>query len=198
MAKRDANFLANMDTLTLQADPTVFNTVMADFVRQLQAAFPHRKDQLAQAQQRMSYLTAVNTGAVMKYYKTAMEPHAEALCQGDTGFLINQLPKLQWLQGKISQQDVMEAGPQDRLMCLRCLKDLYLLSCGPQEMPTHINGLMQEMDKVASAITSSPDAVAALESAFPSLTEGKEPDAAALVELQKIMGQHGLPGLPGI
>ena len=127
-----------------------------------------------------------------------MQPYEEALCQEDTGFLINQLPNLQWLKGKISQQDVMQASPQHRLMCSRFLKDLYLLSCGPQELPTHLNGLTQEMDEVVGAITSDPDAVAALEAAFESLTQGREPDAGALVQLQKVMGQHGLPGLPGI
>ena len=67
MTTRDANLFPPPDALTLQADATVFNTVMADFIQRLQAAFPHRKSQLAQAQQRMSYLTAINAGAVMKY-----------------------------------------------------------------------------------------------------------------------------------
>lgn len=182
------------DTLTLQADPVVFNAVMKDFVTELQTVFPHRKDQLVQAQQRMDYLTNVNAGAIMRYFKTTMHPFESAVCQEDTGFLLVHLPEIQLLKGKVTQQDIMDARPEDRVMISRTLKNLYCLSVGPQDLPREMLG---EMDNVVNAITSDADSVAALEAAFESITQGKEPDPAAMAKLHEVMKKHGMPGLPG-
>ena len=181
------------DTLTLQADPVVFNAVMKDFVTKLQTVFPHRKDHLIQAQQRMDYLTNVNTGAIMRYFKNTMQPFESTICQEDTGFLLVHLPEIQLLKGKITQQDMMDARPEDRIMCSQMLKNLYILSLGPQDLPQDIMG---EVDNVVNAITSDSESVAALEAAFESITQGNAPDPAAMAKLQEVMTKHGLPGLP--
>lgn len=180
-------------TFNLEASPEVFNAVMGDFLVKLQEAFPHRKADLQKAKQRMEYLTAVNAGAVMNYFKNAMQPFEAAICQLDTGFLITGLPEIRLLQGKVSQQDLVNARPEDRVMCSNFLRDLYLLSVGPQALPQEV---MSEVDRIVGALTDDTEALKALESAFENVTAGQAPTEADMERLQKVMKEHGLPGLP--
>ena len=194
MSHGNADLLAQKDLLTLQADPVLFNAALADFVTRLQGVFPHRRDLLIQAQQKMNYLTAVNTGAVMRYFHNTMQPFQADICHEDTGALIVNLPQIQLLQGKITQQDLIDATPEHRVYCAQTLKQLYVLSCGPQNLPQE---LLEEMDSVVNAITSDEGALSALSDALESMTRGEELDPATMEKLQSVFGQTGLPGLPG-
>ena len=182
-------------TFSLEPSPEVFNAVLCDFLQQLALAFPHRKDELMKAKQRMDYLTTMNAGAVMNYFKGAMQPFETQICQLDTGFLVTGLPQIRLLQGKVSPEDLLKARPEDRFMCSQFLRDLYLLSVGPKALPEE---MMAEVDKVVGALTEDKESLQALSSAFDQIMGGGAPSEADMALLQGMMKQHGLPGLPGM